>query len=70
MSHGSAPQDLLRTTVKTTSLLVGACVVFVGTLSLVAVLVTERAVGANHTPRAEATATNAAAPPPPKPLSI
>lgn len=36
---------LVRQTMRSVALLVGACVVFVGALSLVAVLVTSRAVG-------------------------
>ncbi len=37
--------DLLRRTLRTTGVLVGALVVFVGALSLLAVLVTSKAVG-------------------------
>ena len=41
----SSDDDLLRRTLRTMALLVGACVVFVGVMSLAAVLVTSRAVG-------------------------
>lgn len=37
--------DLARRTLRTVALLVAACVLFVGTLSLIAVLVTSKAVG-------------------------
>ena len=57
--------DLMKQTLRLTAVLVGACVLFVGTLSLVAVLVTSRAVGSSG--GAEASKTEA---PSKKPLSI
>jgi hypothetical protein len=57
--------DLLKQTVRLTAILVGACVLFVGTLSLIAVLVTSKAVSGAGT--AEASKTEA---PTKKPLSI
>lgn len=59
--------DLFRRTLRTVAMLVGACVVFVGALSVVAVLVTTRALGprtaAERTPTVDA-------PDAKKPLSI
>jgi len=58
---------LARRTLRTVAILVGACVLFVGALSVVAVAVTSRAVGG----RAEAKeATTEASPNAKKPLSI
>jgi hypothetical protein len=57
--------ELLAKTLKTVAVLVAACVLFVGTLSLVAVIVTSRAVGP-----AAAEAAKDAPPAPQKPLSI
>ena len=55
--------SLVRQTLRTVGLLVGACVIFVGVLSLIAVSIASRAV---H-PGAQATDTNETAK---KPLSI
>lgn len=41
--------DLMKRTVRMVAVLVGSCVVFVGTLSLLAVLVTNFAVGGSET---------------------
>ncbi len=46
MSNDSSQTTLTRRTLRTVALLVGACVLFVGALSLLAVAVTSRAVGA------------------------
>jgi hypothetical protein len=43
-THASPSGDLLRQTLQTVAMLVAACVLFVGALSLVAVTVTTRAV--------------------------
>lgn len=56
---------LVRQTMRSVALLVGACVVFVGALSLVAVLVTSRAVGSGAKQADSHEAAKAA-----KPLSI
>ena len=45
-SSAHAETSLVRQTLRTIAILVGACVLFVGALSLVAVVVTSRAVGA------------------------
>ena len=63
----SSDASLARRTLRSVALLVGACVLFVGALSLVAVVVTSRAVGG----RADAKeATTEASPNAKKPLSI
>ena len=48
MSHDSSLSQttLTRQTLRTVALLVGACVLFVGALSILAVAITSRAVGA------------------------
>ncbi len=60
-------EDLSRRTIRTVLMLLGACVLFVGLLSVTAVVVTSRAVGT-----AQGTAAEAANPAPgaKKPLSI
>ena len=58
--------DLVRRTLRTVGLLVAACVLFVGVLSVVAVAITSRAVNAGGA-GAQATETNENAK---KPLSI
>jgi hypothetical protein len=57
---------LVRQTLRTVALLVGACVLFVGALSVIAVAVTSRALGGSST---EARTTESA-PNAKKPLSI
>ena len=52
MSNDSSPSTLTRQTLRTVALLVGACVLFVGALSIVAVAVTSRAVGARDSKEA------------------
>lgn len=44
--HGAPPGDLLGRTLRTMGLLVGACVLFVGSLSTVAVVVASKATAA------------------------
>ena len=63
----STDATLVRQTLRTMGILVAACVVFVGVLSVIAVAVTSRAVGAGDTKSAEAKEAPAAAK---KPLSI
>ena len=65
---GSDDADLLKKTLRTTAVLVGACVVFVGALSALAVAVTSRATAPVHASPSGATsgADDAAK----KPLSI
>jgi hypothetical protein len=58
--------DLLKRTLRMVAILVGACVLFVGALSLVAVLVTSKAFGAHGS--AATAAQNES--PAKKPLSI
>lgn len=60
--------DLLRRTLRMTGALVAACIVFVGALSLVAVLVTSKAVGAGAKASADGDKTTDTASK--KPLSI
>jgi hypothetical protein len=64
-SNNTTETTLARRTLRTVALLVGACVLFVGALSAIAVAVTSRALGA----RSEAVATEPA-PNAKKPLSI
>jgi hypothetical protein len=64
-SNNTTETTLARRTLRTVALLVGACVLFVGALSAIAVAVTSRALGA----RSEAAATEPA-PNAKKPLSI
>jgi hypothetical protein len=45
LSLGREPGDLFGQTLRTVILLVGACVLFVGALSTVAVVITSKAVG-------------------------
>lgn len=63
--------DLFKQTLRTVAILVGACVLFVGSLSIAAVAITSRAVAVqpldHDTPAAE---TSKSAPAPKKPLSI
>jgi hypothetical protein len=44
--HAIVETTLVRRTLRTVAVLVGACVLFVGALSVIAVAVTSRAVGA------------------------
>ena len=46
-SESNSEPSLVRQTLRTVALLVGACVIFVGALSVVAVAVTSRALGAS-----------------------
>lgn len=67
----SASSDLLAQTMRTIAVLVGACVLFVGALSLAAVAITNKAMGSSTSTSAdqgEVHETRAAAPK--KPLSI
>lgn len=68
MSNDSSQTTLTRRTLRTVALLVGACVLFVGALSIVAVAVTSRVVGARGDAKEAASdvSPNAAK----KPLSI
>lgn len=61
----SAERTLAMRTLRTVALLVAACVLFVGALSLVAVSVTSRALGVGSDARSSESAPNAK-----KPLSI
>lgn len=63
----SADAGLVRQTLRTMGLLVAACVIFVGVLSVLAVAVTSRAVGGGDAKSAEAKEAPAALK---KPLSI
>ena len=65
-SNASDP-NLVRRTLRAVGLLVAACVIFVGVLSLLAVAITSRAVNAGG---AGAQATEAPGPTSKKPLSI
>jgi hypothetical protein len=59
--------QLLRRTLRVTAILVGSCVLFVGALSLLAVLVTTKAFGGDAVPKAANVSTEVSAK---KPLSI
>ncbi|HEY8076969.1 MAG TPA: hypothetical protein VIF62_22735 [Labilithrix sp.] len=66
MSNNVSTDDqLLSRTLRVTAILLGACVLFVGALSLVAVLVTSKAFGSGAAPEAAKTEPTAK-----KPLSI
>lgn len=65
-NHPGSEANLTRQTLRTVALLVGACVLFVGALSVIAVAVTSRALGGGAT---EASTTDTA-PNAKKPLSI
>ncbi|MEA2747814.1 MAG: hypothetical protein QOI41_1957 [Myxococcales bacterium] len=68
MTNEHSETTLVRRTLRTVAMLVGACVLFVGALSVIAVAVTSRAVGAGR-----GDAKEAASEPSPtgkKPLSI
>ena len=47
------PRDLLARTLRTMAVLVGACVLFVGVLSVSAVVITSKVVGASHEGKTE-----------------
>jgi hypothetical protein len=47
--HAGSEGNLARQTLRTVALLVGACVLFVGALSVIAVALTSRAVGGGAT---------------------
>jgi hypothetical protein len=65
LAIAGADHELMTKTLKTVAILVGVCVLFVGALSLIAVLVTSKAVGSGtaESAKTEANATK-------KPLSI
>jgi hypothetical protein len=63
---GPSDASLVRQTLRTIAVLVGACVLFVGALSMIAVAVTSRAVGSG----AKQADTHEADPAAKKPLSI
>lgn len=65
--HALSETTLARRTLRTVALLVGACVLFVGALSVVAVTLTSRAVGTRADGKE---ATSEASPNAKKPLSI
>lgn len=65
--HALAETTLVRRTLRTVALLVGACVLFVGALSVIAVALTSRAVGARGDAKE---ATSEPSPTAKKPLSI
>lgn len=83
-SNNDSESNLVRRTLQTAGVLVAACVVFVGLLSIVAVFVTSRAVNAHasgaseasvaqpaaNTPSSGATKTSASPEHAKKPLSI
>ena len=66
-THANVETTLVRRTLRTVAILVGACVLFVGVLSVLAVAVTSRAVGARADSKEAATE---ASPNAKKPLSI
>lgn len=66
MTTPNNDSNLVRTTLRTVAILVGACVLFVGVLSVVAVAVTSRAVN-KGAPEARTSETDPSAK---KPLSI
>jgi len=68
-NHGSSERTLAIRTLRSVALLVGACVLFVGALSLVAVVVTSRALGDGTRGASEARSSETA-PNGKKPLSI
>jgi hypothetical protein len=71
LTHASPSGDLLRQTLQTVAVLVAACVLFVGALSLLAVTVTSRAVsGAGADAPAKAAEVSAPDQGEKKPLSI
>ncbi len=65
-SSSSSEKALVRRTLRTVAILVGACVLFVGVLSVIAVAVTSRAVGTRDAKEA----TSEPSPSAKKPLSI
>lgn len=65
--HAIVETTLVRRTLRTVAILVGACVLFVGALSVLAVAVTSRAVGARGDSKE---ATSEVSPNAKKPLSI
>jgi hypothetical protein len=65
--NAHSDSSLARRTLRSVALLVGACVLFVGALSLVAVVVTSRAVGGRADAKEAATEASSSAK---KPLSI
>lgn len=67
MNTANSESNLVRTTLRTVALLVGACVLFVGVLSVLAVAVTSRAVKSGAT---EARTTESVPADAKKPLSI
>lgn len=69
MTTASNDSNLVRSTLRTVALLVGACVLFVGVLSVVAVAVTSRVVRSGAAPEARTTEADPQ-PPAKKPLSI
>jgi hypothetical protein len=66
MTNELSETTLVRRTLRTVAMLVGACVLFVGALSLIAVAVTSRAVGRGDAKEA----TSEPSPTAKKPLSI
>jgi hypothetical protein len=64
--HAGSEANLTRQTLRAVALLVGACVLFVGALSVIAVAVTSRAIGGG----ASEASTTDTAPNAKKPLSI
>ena len=69
MTNDTTDLNLGRRTLRSVALLVGACVIFVGGLSVVAVAVTSRAVGTGAAGATQA-GTHDADPSAKKPLSI
>ena len=65
--HAGTSDDLARRTLRMVGILVGACVLFVGTLSLLAVLITNKAFGSSTPSAADLSAPAKDAK---KPLSI
>ena len=66
----SEPRDLFGQTVRTVVILVGACVLFVGSLSAAAVAITSKAMGASSSPSTAEACDSKPAAAPKKPLSI
>ncbi len=70
MTNELSETTLVRRTLRTVALLTGACVLFVGALSVVAVALTSRAVGGGREARDAKEATTEVSPNAKKPLSI
>jgi hypothetical protein len=71
MTQANEPRDLFGRTLRTVAILVGACVLFVGVLSVAAVAITNKAMGTSSGAKAaEVTDTESAPKKPSRPQSI